>query len=1043
MSDREIGARGKIYQSQPFGLIYRMDVDLTDYRHDMVKLRELSTMDLFGMDMLEFLFDSVGVDDQPYDHYKLFITVEGEDLSVRDGDKKIRRLKRTSEGYLIHRIPNWFPVCLNDFIDFLLENEGDTEYKSFFFESTSTTVVVRMGVVVVVPPRRYGGCKFVSTKKPLPKEISKFLYCPSTSNYMCFWDCVLKYVGDIYDMNDMIELKDRYSAFDVVRVDQAARVLEVEGYEYIIYGLNEIFYELASNVTAPTQLTVQLLLYKNHYYLIDNDKVLQKKKCSGCFKYLQATNLKHFESCKSCLVCKKRMGPGHICTFSKPRAPEGSNVLKRNKRIKTNAFVSLSGMYFADFETLTDPSGRMVVYSAAICPVEVVEKYGEGVDVGRVECRRFLGEDALESFMRFVEPLEGTLCFYNGSRFDFFFILEWLVHHRVELDTLVRDDKSNRLVRLGFWKLKLWDLCLFTMASLAQTCKDLKVPTQYVKKNFDHDKIKSYADVRLHSDEIVEYNSYDVICLGIAFINFATAVWNLYKFNVTEASTLSQMAYEIWRTHWITEEERKMIMLPTTDEYQYIRRALYGGRCMPQAKWFISEELDKDFADIEDYLIYLDVSSLYPSASVLGKFPLGNCDWATDNQLRMIEVELARCGGEEDMYTVMRSYCEVDVVCPKNLLTPFLMARNHRGQLIQDLYDKYHQVYDGITMVEAVRLGYVFTKIHRALVYQALGNPIQAYMVNAYENKSNSSKDSVDYAIHKYMMNGLTGKFNQILIGHDWFVKYDDAFMLQNPDVVKMEWVFSDTQSDYLGMMVALANDNTPNKPLAFGVNILSMSRVLMSKYTSFIGGYHRISNFSFYGDTDSMIIHKRAHAEALDKDGSENVFGNKLGLLVDELAGSKIIRAIFLQPKTYILEVLKPSGQLEWIVRAKGIPKSEKIINVRTYMDEMDADVDDESASLTEVIYYLVSPDGQVLQSRRCLNWHYFESMVLRDCKVLVHFGSLKRRVVDQTRGNMPATVELILKQERTINGVEWWEAGKRIILEEGELSVPDGYVL
>ena len=205
------------------------------------------------------------------------------------------------------------------------------------------------------------------------------------------------------------------------------------------------------------------------------------------------------------------------------------------------------------------------------------------------------------------------------------------------------------------------------------------------------------------------------------------------------------------------------------------------------------------FSTVVDYLVYLDVVSLYPYSAVAGMFPVGPVRKLKDLECKKLCEFINEFTLETDHHyheDVLKSFFIVDVSCPSNLITPFLFSRGPKNELVQDLLPKIQQTYDGHTLLEASLLGYKITAVYEGIQYKYLDNPLKGFMCHAFEQKSLSPKDSVAYTIHKYLMNGLTGKFNQMLVDVDWKVIYKDteiSSLLKKPqsEVKQFEWLLS------------------------------------------------------------------------------------------------------------------------------------------------------------------------------------------------------------------------------------------------------------
>ena len=103
--------------------------------------------------------------------------------------------------------------------------------------------------------------------------------------------------------------------------------------------------------------------------------------------------------------------------------------------------------------------------------------------------------------------------------------------------------------------------------------------------------------------------------------------------------------------------------------------------------------------------------------------------------------------------------------------------------------------------------------------------------------------------------------------------------------------------------------------PSHLGVFILAYSKVIMNDLIFHMHGFDHWDNAFYYTDTDSLII----HASLLKMIPSE-LLGNDLGQAHDDVNG-KIIRAVFVRPKLYCLEILSSNGYIKYHKRCKGIP--------------------------------------------------------------------------------------------------------------------------
>jgi hypothetical protein len=943
-------------------------------------------------------------------------------------------------------------AALKAFIEGLVSREGSSDYVEFFNESVREHSVSSL-TVIFVPDPVDGGCWGNGMKSSFPARLAqKFLSDPQSDSNNCLIACFLKKCQEKVVKALAVELTGVPSIdMGIVRaamfgrnnsklnyndaVNMAAKCDIKISISTINKASGKPWTEEIDNQFDPSA-DLNLILCKDHWAIVVNCAIFKYKKCGKCYNWI--VDEAHFGQCAKCGECGKyySKSSAHTCRSNKQyknfqEKRKECKLIKPKKSAKNENGGDYTAendhTYFADFETFTrDGSGEQEVYSAAVVEIstikEIVDQRNydmlEREYLDKVECEQFYGSGCIGKFMDHAMTLNGTIIFFNGSAFDLFFVLQWVVDTKAPVTRFLKD-RHNRIVCLEIHKkLRFWDLRLLTEGSLASVCVEFGVPEAFRKKDmFNVNSVKSLADAKANGvpEACQYYNKYDVIALGIAYINFVRAVNAHYNFSVDKAYTISSLAYEIWSRD-LTKEVRQVLILPTLEEYTYIRRSLYGGRCCPQISKFVSRDCGKPFEEISDYLVYLDAVSLYPASSVRATFPAGKSSWATASNEKAILLSHLKdvlTSGDlsdgKDKELLLRSFVECDVECPRNLLTPFLLSRGPRGELQQSLLPKTRQVYDGYTLMEALTLGYKVVAVHSALVFPRLVNPLKTYMEKVFHNKDASARGSIEYNIHKKLMNGLTGKFNEIFLNEEFSVNHDDEFLgkISIDDLVKLEWVASSNGKMESYLAQTTDNKATPKKNAAIGANILAYSRVIMSEATRFFGGYDNVSNMSYYGDTDSLIISSECYKTALSKPKSSDIFGSKLGLLKDELDGGKIVCAYFLAPKTYFIEyVSRKDGVLWWKMAAKGIPQKLHDISAHDYYSKYNKQVeyDAESSDVKAVNYTLMElmgvegDDGEVsfeyqpTASRAYLNKEYFQKMHDEDAYVVVHYGSFKR---------------------------------------------------
>lgn len=820
--------------------------------------------------------------------------------------------------------------------------------------------------------------------------------------------------------------------------------------------------------------------------------------CGICSYWFTKTSRKtHEEKCSKCGHCGRPHNKSYDCSSSisskskrdRESVESDTTPAKRQRRRSVkpyrasgdrNAIQSyVHNKYFLDFETFTPPGGdRFVVYSYSLISAEEIDMVlseftANPLHIDNIQKEKFTyaGEDALQKCMETLAdlPENSTIVTYNGSKFDLFFIFQYLVENSLPIHEILRKGKENKIITMcaGENKLKYWDMCLFTFGSLARVCESVGVPKQLQKKGFDHSSVKQWSDVHQMSGAIAEYNFYDVVCLGVAFKNFGEIFAEEFNQDITECCTLSQLAYKIWTTEYMTKEMCEDISLPTSGEdYKWMRRALFGGRCQPQQKFYKSRQCDyahlvsnpdggyadltkseklKVFEEITDAKTYLDVSSLYPAASCKANmYPLGRyktCTKATSLESLLKKfTHLKKHNPMNDdtglsenkkktlsMFT--RSLLEVDVSCPTTINIPFLLERGEDGALIQNLLPKKNQVYDGLTLLMAQFVGYEVTHIHKRVTWERAGTPLDKFMTNVYKKKSEAAKGSAGYMVWKLLMNSLTGKMSQQWLTSTYSIHADETTVTLKPgeEMGPHELITHSETKEPIAIGVTINDPSRmPSKPIQMGVWILSISRIMMMDMYLKMNLVHSVKSMSAYGDTDSFLPPFSAYQNCMRKEPS--LFGEKLGLLADEIGGGKIIRGWFISPKVYMVEYVTPDLKLKWKIRAKGIPRANKELDVHEYHRT--------AVSCQELIkWHTGNPLSRTLFSYEdegklhladSLDDTMFEAM-RRGIKVRSVYASMKRSLTGATFENNAGAIAFEPQCYRTVNEKDWWTSGAR----------------
>jgi hypothetical protein len=647
----------------------------------------------------------------------------------------------------------------------------------------------------------------------------------------------------------------------------------------------------------------------------------------------------HIQNCFRCECGKSyETGDAHQMTCNRP-APryDGSKIndcriYEKSKSEK----LSFKANYFCDFETFVDEEGnkdgKYNVYSCGLLtPLQLRSD----------KTKIWSGKNSFDEFMNYLlNQCNGVLWFWNGSRFDAIFMKRWLVERNIGIyDCLVTSSSILTFTfktKNGRGSIVVKDLNRFLTGSLDENCKAFGIGKDQKKTDFEHSKIKTWKDVTTHKKEFEEYLRLDVVALRAIFIAYATEIWNLFHLHVSKFLTSAHLGYAIFTIMLKAQTERegrtKPVLLKTPSNYEdFMRRYYRGGRIICGRKIWKTKRFDQwieeyktngkvsqaSYDSIKGYYVYADVNSLYPSAQFGVKYPVGEFKEIYDIEDSILE-GLNNLEEKAKAIWMLRA-AEVDVVCPKNLLIPFLMHRDKEGRSYQTLEDKTRQVYGGPCLWEAVRLGYKITKIHRIIEWSDQMELFTEYVDTFIKQKQAAEQDTPKYVTAKLGLNALTGKFGQKRISNQKMViSINDLPTIKDIPLQSFESIINEDGEIVAYLVQKKDEDDLPSPyPIHLSSTILENSKVIMSQLADEMGMYHDERYTAAYSDTDSYIVHQKAFAR-LDQ---KKWVGKNLGQLKLEVNG-KIIGIIVIAPKTYMIcYICAETLTINLKMRCKGIP--------------------------------------------------------------------------------------------------------------------------
>lgn len=856
-------------------------------------------------------------------------------------------------------------------------------------------------------------------------------------NESCFYSCLLEFCKQNFLKVDLEWLKIIQNNVSYKTIEQTANTLNINIVliRYVKINGKQLFwtdpisqttknfppntvkgyFHKAANYNLTSNTKMYLLISQHskvntgilHVRLFLRNTQISNLYCAVCEKWVPFT---HITMCVRC-------GCGHVALKN---GRHFINCRDSQKKIDNGHFkisetvYDISScekyQYFADIETATIDGKFHVPY--CVCVRNIDDKKGK-VNV-------FYGKDCMVQFLKYLATTAGGyIWFHNGSRFDFLFVVRALLQHQEQLGYFTEKkhlellQKGTRVIgftlNFGRKKMIFRDSYMFLTSSLARLCKDFGVPEELSKSDFDHTKVFDWNSAMKHNVEASKYCMLDVLALEEIYKRFQTVMWEICPIPICKSMSLPGHGLEIWK-NLLGKERLEKIHISTPEEYKICRNAYAGGRVMLTRPMFVSKNVD-------DYLVMVDVVSLYPTVMKKYKFPVGK---PTITQLNEDWVEIYKSTPKD------RSIWCVDIVCPKDILVAFLMCKQNADEPAkQTLEDKNGVWITGVELVEAELLGYKVIKAYSVLQWPDTEFVFGEYIdvMFALKQKHSHNKNSAGYQSGKGGMNAVSGKFGQKVVTQRTTVALNlSDNKLFSETTIDVEPLLALNKDKIQGYFITNADNKEPTLPTYLSVFILSHARVYMSEIVRLMDGYKNPRTTLYYTDTDSLIVHCSAIPPI------QHLLGKEIGCLENEFPNQKIIEAVFLAPKTYALTIQTAEGVLLNKIRCKGIPHRGDVFPASEHQISFttEKELDDffqKQVELRTKMYIITEEVNGQKQTKTCdnLSTEVFKTVLFKNCGVDVVFGSLKKDlVVEGQKARFSITPQWLL---RGLCVNDWWQ--------------------
>lgn len=462
-----------------------------------------------------------------------------------------------------------------------------------------------------------------------------------------------------------------------------------------------------------------------------------------------------------------------------------------------------------------------------------------------------------------------------------------------------------------------------------------------------------------------EYLRRDVDSMYDIVKKFYTEVNTLWKCDLYQYVTISQFTYDMW---WDFAGYKMNIINGTSETSQFIRQAVYGGRVYSTKRHYEGESnlaemisidkcykiidglkfenLHKKDFNLEEGLVELDVTSLYPAAMQFNNYPVGVPIRLTPDTIESMNKKLKKDyeTGKylKNGYRVPLGVYQVSFRPNPFIIHPVLPIKSAQGTHYNLLPGR--GIYTSVDLNMAIESQYL-VEIEDGYEWLQQYPVFEEYIKEAYKMKEDGTreKNKVKRKTGKLLVNGLYGKTIQKPI------ETTINFCQSEEDITHSLKASYPTDVIFMGESSWLIEGkkfiiNEP-KPVQLGAFVLSYSRKIMYDFSNtltkinfmdrsymeecylgykmnpFDRTFHEIIHKSledtwWYSDTDSIYV-RRNQRHLFNLDG-------ELGNLKDESQDSgTLLHAVFLGKKNYGYVYLNKKNEIAVSLKTKGMDKS------------------------------------------------------------------------------------------------------------------------
>jgi hypothetical protein len=335
---------------------------------------------------------------------------------------------------------------------------------------------------------------------------------------------------------------------------------------------------------------------------------------------------------------------------------------------------------------------------------------------------------------------------HNFSKFDYMFIIKVLFENFI----VIPNFKDNKVISLIYkhkdneeTKIEIFDSYLILPSSLRTLASKYKVadlkgffPYTFVNESnldyigitpnislFNGISVEEYEGLVSYSwdlkAELIRYLEMDLKALYQVIVRFSEDIFNTEKIDITKLSTISSIAFKIFRANYL---ENSKLPIIKGNAHNDMRNAYYGG---------VVEVFKNEGTDLK----YYDVTSLYPFA-MLNDMPTGNMLFSTDSNIN-------------NYFGIVYVTVDTTGLNPKYLNYPLLPHRMD-GRLYNPL-GKWTGWYFSEEAKLSMSFGYKIT-VHYGYKFEKSSNIFSSFISKYFDIKAGLSNINMDRTTAKWFL---------------------------------------------------------------------------------------------------------------------------------------------------------------------------------------------------------------------------------------------------------------------------------------------------